>query len=155
MYVGAQFVGGILGTVGTWIAYGSLAREVALLAATFPRRCRGPQGAFGGDPDRLYPGLRSDLGSHRREGPSGRGPLAVGFALACGVLIAGPVTGGSVNPARTLGRALVAGHFDAVWVYIVGPIAGGVLAALLYYSFIPEAETLIREHGRLPFRKLN
>ena len=105
--------------------------------------------------DRLYPGLRSDLGSHRREGPSGRGPLAVGFALACGVLIAGPVTGGSVNPARTLGRALVAGHFDAVWVYIVGPIAGGVLAALLYYSFIPEAETLIREHGRLPFRKLN
>ena len=98
MYVGAQFVGGILGTVGIWIAYGSLAREVALLAATFPRRCRGPQGAFGGDPDRLYPGLRSDLGSHRREGPSGRGPLAVGFALARSVLSAGPMTGGSVNP---------------------------------------------------------
>jgi hypothetical protein len=36
MYVGAEFVGGILGTVGTWIADGSLAREVALLAATIP-----------------------------------------------------------------------------------------------------------------------
>src|SRR5919107_2557128 len=104
MYVGAEFVGGILGTVGIWIAYGSLAREVALLAATFPRRCRGPQGAFGGDPDRLYPGLRSDLGGHRREGPSGCGPLAVGFALACGVLSAGPVTGGSANPCELWDR---------------------------------------------------
>ena len=73
--------------------------------------------------------------------PAGVAPLAVGFALACGVLIAGPVTGGSVNPARTLGPALVAGHFDAVWVCIVSPIAGGVLAALLYDNFIPEAET--------------
>ena len=94
MYVGAEFVGGILGTVGTWIAYGSLAREVALLAATFPRRCKGPQGAFGGDSDRFYPGLHSDLGSHRREGRSGRGPPG-----------------------------------------------GRVLAALLYDSFISEAET--------------
>ena len=79
--------------------------------------------------------------AQRRESPSGRGPLAVGFALACGVLIAGPVTGGSVNHMRTLGPALVAGHFDAVWVCIVSPIAGGVLAALLYDNFIPEAET--------------
>jgi glycerol uptake facilitator-like aquaporin len=123
MYVGAQFVGGILGSVGTWIAF--ILVFVVISVATDER------------------------------GPAGVAPLAVGFALACGVLIAGPVTGGSVNPARTLGRALVARHFDAVWFYIVGPIAGGVLAALLYYSFIPEAETLIREHGRLPFRKLN
>jgi glycerol uptake facilitator-like aquaporin len=42
---------------------------------------------------------------------------------------------------RTLGPALVAGHFDAVWVCTVSPIAGGVLAALLYDNFIPEAET--------------
>src|SRR5215204_6457326 len=140
MYVGAQFVGGILGSVGTWIAYGTLAREVALLAATFPRRCRGPQGAFGGDPDRLYPGLRSDLGSHRREGPAGVALLAVGFALACGVLIAGPVTGGSVNPARTLGPMILAGQFTALWVYIVGPVIGGVLAALLYDRFASQSD---------------
>jgi hypothetical protein len=35
----------------------------------------------------------------------------------------------------------VAGHLDAIQVYIVGPIAGGVLAALLYVRFISEAET--------------
>jgi hypothetical protein len=45
------------------------------------------------------------------------------------------------EPMRTLGPALVAGHFDAVRVCIVSPIAGGVLAALLYDNFIPEAET--------------
>ncbi len=72
--------------------------------------------------------------------PAGMAPLAVGFTLACGVLIAGSVAGGYVNPARTLGPALVAGHFDAIWVYIIGPIAGGVLAALLYDNFISEAD---------------
>ena len=36
--------------------------------------------------------------------------------------------------------ALVAGHFDAIWVYIIGPIAGGVLVALLYDNFISEAD---------------
>jgi glycerol uptake facilitator-like aquaporin len=72
--------------------------------------------------------------------PTSATPLAVGFALTCGVLIAGPVTSGSLNPARTLGPAIVAGEFTAVWVYILGPIAGGVLAALLYDRLISEAE---------------
>ena len=72
--------------------------------------------------------------------PAGVAPLAVGFALACGVLIAGPITGGSLNPARTLGPMIVAGQFSAVWVYIVGPILGAVLAALLYDRFVSEAD---------------
>jgi aquaporin Z/aquaporin NIP len=56
----------------------------------------------------------------------------VGAALAVGVLIAGPVTGGAVNPVRALGPALVSGQFTQLWVYLVGPLLGGVLAALLY-----------------------
>jgi len=72
--------------------------------------------------------------------PAGAAPLAVGFALTCGVLIADPVTGGSLNPARTLGPAIVAGEFTAMWVYILGPIAAGVLAALLHDRFISKAE---------------
>ena len=55
-------------------------------------------------------------------------------------MIAGPVTGGSLNPARTLGPALVAGQFDAIWVYIVGPIVGAVLAALGYDRFASQAD---------------
>jgi glycerol uptake facilitator-like aquaporin len=67
-------------------------------------------------------------------------PMAVGFALAVGVFIAGPVTGGSVNPARSLGPMLVAGDLTSVWLYILGPIVGGVLAALLYDRFMAETE---------------
>ena len=48
-------------------------------------------------------------------GPAFYDSLAVGFALACGVFIAGPITGGSLNPARTLGPMIVAGQFGAVW----------------------------------------
>jgi glycerol uptake facilitator-like aquaporin len=42
------------------------------------------------------------------------------------------VTGGSVNPARSLGPMLVAGDLTSFWLYILGPIIGGVLGALLY-----------------------
>jgi glycerol uptake facilitator-like aquaporin len=72
--------------------------------------------------------------------PAGVAPLAVGFALAVGVLIGGPVTGGSLNPARTLEPVLVAGEFTAIWTCILGPIVGGVLATLLYDRFNSEVE---------------
>ncbi len=66
-------------------------------------------------------------------------PLAVGFALASGVFIAGPVSGGAVNPVRALGPMLVSGNFDSFWIYLVGPLVGGVGAAFLYDKFIAQA----------------
>lgn len=68
--------------------------------------------------------------------PAGSAPLAVGFALAAGVLIAGPSSGGAANPARALGPMIVAGTFPAVAIYVIGPIIGAVLAAVLYHRFI-------------------
>lgn len=58
--------------------------------------------------------------------------LAVGGAIALGGLAAGPISGGSLNPARSLGPALVVGDFTNLWIYIVAPIVGGVAAALAY-----------------------
>jgi aquaporin Z len=58
--------------------------------------------------------------------------LAIGMTLTFVILMGGPLTGASVNPARTLGPAVAAGIYSDVWLYFVGPIAGGVLAALLY-----------------------
>lgn len=55
--------------------------------------------------------------------------LAIGGALASLVLIGGPLTGASVNPARTLGPAVASGHFGNLWIYLVGPALGGLIAA--------------------------
>jgi glycerol uptake facilitator-like aquaporin len=71
------------------------------------------------------------LATDERANPSTTG-LSIGLALGLGVLAAGPVTGGSLNPARTLGPMIVAADFTGWWVYIVGPIVGGVVAALPY-----------------------
>jgi len=52
------------------------------------------------------------------------------------VLIAGPVTGGAVNPVRALGPMLITGQFTALWIYLLGPVAGGAFAALIYDRFL-------------------
>ncbi len=66
--------------------------------------------------------------------------VAIGLTLAFCILMGGPLTGASLNPARTLGPALVAGNTADLWLYFVGPIAGGVLAALLYRGVLKPHE---------------
>jgi MIP family channel proteins len=60
--------------------------------------------------------------------------LAIGLTVVFDVLIGGAVTGGSMNPARSLGPALFAGGaaLQSYWVYVVGPGVGAVAASLLY-----------------------
>jgi aquaporin Z len=58
--------------------------------------------------------------------------LAIGFTIAMDVLMGGPFTGAAMNPARSIGPAIVSGELTGVWVYILGPVIGGTVAALLY-----------------------
>ena len=58
--------------------------------------------------------------------------FAIGLVVAFDILAGGPLTGASMNPARTFGPALVGGVWADHWVYWVGPLAGGGLAALIY-----------------------
>ena len=53
---------------------------------------------------------------------------AVGATIALEALFAGPVTGASMNPARSLGPALISGHFQHVWIYLTAPILGALAA---------------------------
>jgi MIP family channel proteins len=64
---------------------------------------------------------------HRVVGPNAA--LAVGATIAMCGLIALPVDGASMNPARSLGPAIVAGELEEAWIYVVGPVVGAVLAA--------------------------
>ena len=58
--------------------------------------------------------------------------MAIGLTLAFSILMGGPLTGASLNPARTLGPALLTGGLAEFWIYLVGPFAGGALAAAAY-----------------------
>lgn len=67
--------------------------------------------------------------------------IAIGLVLTMDILAGGPLTGASMNPARTLGPAVATGDLNYVWMYFVGPLAGGAVAALLYDKFfLPSAE---------------
>lgn len=69
------------------------------------------------------------------------GGLAIGLALAAGILMSGPLTGGALNPARWFGPAGVVGAWDNGWVWIIGPLLGAALAALFYrYFLLPDAD---------------
>jgi aquaporin Z len=59
-------------------------------------------------------------------------PMAIGLTLAFCILMGGPLTGASLNPARTLGPAIVTGNYADLWVYLVGPVIGGLAATVLY-----------------------
>lgn len=54
---------------------------------------------------------------------------AIGATVGLAALFGGPVTGASMNPARSLGPAVASGHFDALWLYLAAPVVGTVLAA--------------------------
>ena len=58
--------------------------------------------------------------------------LAIGLTITFDILVGGPLTGAAMNPARAFGPELVEGEWSDAWVYYVGPLAGGALAALLY-----------------------
>jgi len=66
------------------------------------------------------------------------GSFAVGMTVAFEILAAGPVTGASMNPARSFGPALVQGFWQWHWAYWVAPIAGAVVAAIVYDRVILE-----------------
>lgn len=69
-------------------------------------------------------------------GPRALVPFAVGGAIAVDILAGGPLTGASMNPARTLGPVLATGNTQDLWVYLVGPVLGALLAGWLYESLL-------------------
>ena len=59
-------------------------------------------------------------------------PVAIGGFIVTASLVVGPLTSGSFDPARSLALAIVAGDFATIWIYIVGPRAGGAVGGLVY-----------------------
>ena len=58
--------------------------------------------------------------------------IAIGGTVGLDAMFGGPISGASMNPARSIGPALVGGELHALWLYILAPIAGAAVAALVY-----------------------
>ncbi|CAN1346960.1 Aquaporin TIP4-1 [Linum perenne] len=71
----------------------------------------------------------------------GFGPLLTGLVVGANIMVGGPFSGASMNPARSFGPALVAGVWTDHWVYWVGPLFGGGLAGFVYENFF-----IVRSH---------
>lgn len=79
------------------------------------------------------------FGATSRDAPKGFAGIAIGVALTMVHIVGIPVTGTSVNPARSLGPALFVGGtaLAQLWLFIIAPVIGGVLAALAWKYFEP------------------
>lgn len=77
------------------------------------------------------------------------GGLAIGFTLAAAILAIGPLTGGSLNPARSFGPAVASGIWEGQLIYWIGPLVGGVAAGVLYHFLFLYREPEPIDHGAI------
>jgi MIP family channel proteins len=75
------------------------------------------------------------------------GGFAIGLTVTAGILAIGPLTGGSMNPARSFGPAIVGHFYEGQTAYWIGPLIGGIVAALLYDKLFLPRESEPVDHG--------
>ena len=127
----AQLVGAVVGAL--------------LLAGVIPAAARGNLGAHGlGAGVTVGGGLLAEIiltfalvfvifaTAVDSRGPGHLAPIAIGLTVLVDHLFGVPVTGASMNPARSFGPALVAGAWENHWVFWIGPLVGGGLAGIVY-----------------------
>lgn len=147
-YWGAQFVGGILGALVLWgIFSGSPVYSTSTVGLGtdgwgpgVSMTGIGMGAAFATEVLLTYIFVSVVLFATSRVGSPGFAGLAIGIGLAVVHLVGIPLTGTSVNPARSLGPAIVVGGkaLSQLWLFIVAPLVGGGLAALSYLYFVPK-----------------
>jgi len=73
--------------------------------------------------------------------------IAIGGTVGLDAMFGGPVTGASMNPARSLGPAIAGGDYAAVWVYIAAPLLGAAVSAAVYQFLRAEARPHVAEQS--------
>jgi glycerol uptake facilitator protein len=148
-YVVAQLVGGTVGALLIVAVFGTDAADLGLGATTLADGVPYWQGIVAealGTFVLLYAVMALAVDSRA---PLGWAGLMIGLAVAAAILLIGPQTGGSLNPARTFGPYLAATVFggDIPWsqlgLYVLGPVLGGVTAVIVY-DFVAQTRTAAR-----------
>ncbi len=126
-YIAVQFLGGIIGAAVLWALFGDALKS-------------GVTGPSGSDAQGigmeivltfLLMFVITAVATDVRAVGAGAA-LAIGSTVGLDVLIGGPITGGSMNPARSLGPALISGELSDYWIYLIAPPIGAILGAFAY-----------------------
>jgi glycerol uptake facilitator protein len=147
LYIGAQLIGGVAGAALLWGVYGGdgidkglgathVGTGVTIVGALLAEIV----GTF------LLVSVVYLAGVGERV-PPGFAALGIGLALGAAILAVGPASGASLNPARTFGPELIlaigggAAQWSHIWIYLVGPLAGGALAVFIADLVDPDQKT--------------
>jgi glycerol uptake facilitator protein len=137
-YIGAQLAGALVGAALIWAVFGGDAVDLGM-----------GQTSIADGTNYLQAIVAEAIGTFLlvtaimalavdRRAPGGWAGLMIGLSVAAAILLIGPLTGGSLNPARTFGPLAVStiGGGDTFWgdlpAYVIGPVIGGVVAAMAY-----------------------
>lgn len=146
VYIACQVVGGLLGALLAALVFNEIGEAVNYGAATV-------------NPDVLEDGsvglalIAEAVGTFilmwaimglavNPRGEAALAGLGIGAALGIAVMIFGPATGASLNPARWFGPAVASGEFSDFWLYLIGPVIGALMASLGYRALVLERRGL-------------
>ena len=127
-YVGAQVAGATSAALLLWLVWPS---KPAHLGATVPTIAVGRAVLVEGVMTAMLMAVILSVATDTRAAGA-PAAIAIGATIALDALFGGPLTGASMNPARSFGPALVSWHWTDFWVYLVGPLIGAPLGAFAY-----------------------
>jgi len=133
-YISFQVLGGLLGAFTIKLIFSQFGSSVDLGATKLASGVSVPVGILletGGTFVLATSGFLASLKIHKKPGEA----TLIGSTLFVIILALGPLTNASLNPARSLGPALASGYLTNLYVYWIGPLAGGLIAGLVYKFF--------------------
>jgi MIP family channel proteins len=135
-YCGAQLLGGILAALVNWGIFGDKLASALDLGTTHPGPGVSLIAALFAEfvlTAVLLIVVLSTAVYQRAPGGAMPAGLAIGLWIGTAVFLAFPISGGSLNPARTLGPDIVSAAFPSWWIYLIGPLAGGALGGWIWH----------------------
>lgn len=156
-YCGAQLLGGILAALTNWGIFGDKLGSALNLGTTQPGPGVSLIAALFAEfvlTAILLVVVMSTAVYERAPGGAMPAGLAIGLWIGCAVFASFPISGGSLNPARTLGPDIVSASFPAWWIYVIGPLAGaaagGWIWQYLKQAASPAQPVQVPKTGRAP-----
>lgn len=151
-YIIAQFVGGIVGALGIVAMFGTHAAQAGILGVTSYGPSVSPLQAIAAEAIGTFILVFTIYGvAVDPRAPVGWAALGIGLIVAGVIFVVGPITGAALNPARAFGTTFVQAifggkaFFDQYYVYVIGPVVGGALGAVVYDLLVQPKATQERE----------